>query len=79
MLCYGCGDSLIDLNKRVYISEESLRNGDVESGDALYWCKKCKDSTEHEHKRVRFKGIPGLTQDDPAKAKDDDGEDDGTK
>ena len=55
MLCTECGDSLIDLNKRVYICKECSPN--LDQGDAIYWCQKCKESTEHEHKREKYKGL----------------------
>jgi len=32
---------------------------DIGNGDAIYWCKKCKESVEHEHKRERFRGFAG--------------------
>jgi len=54
MLCHVCRDSLLDVNKRVYICREC--STDPEAGDAVYWCKKCKESTEHEHKREKYKG-----------------------
>jgi len=57
MLCSACNDSLIDLSKRVYICQECSPN--PEAGDIIYWCNKCKDSTEHEHKRTKFKGVAG--------------------
>jgi len=33
---------------------------DLESGDAIYWCKSCKESTEHDHKRSKLKGAVGV-------------------
>ena len=27
----------------------------VTLGDAVYWCKKCYETTEHEHKRTKLK------------------------
>jgi predicted amidophosphoribosyltransferase len=53
MLCTVCRESLIDLNKRVYVCHEC--SPDIKNGDAAYWCKNCKDSSEHEHKREKFK------------------------
>ena len=58
MLCSVCKDSLINVNKRVYICKEC--SPDMEAGDIMYWCQKCKEETEHEHKRRKFKGIAGL-------------------
>ena len=59
MLCSVCKDSLINVNKRVYYCKEC--SPDIEAGQITYWCQKCKEETEHEHKRHKFKGIPGLT------------------
>lgn len=28
-------------------------------GDAVYWCKKCFENTEHEHKRTKLKPTSG--------------------
>lgn len=55
MLCSNCKDSLLDLNKRVYICKEC--SPDFEAGNIVYWCQKCKETTEHEHKRSKFKGF----------------------
>ena len=55
MLCQVCRESLIDLSKRVYICKTC--SPDADEGDAMYWCKKCKESTEHEHPRVKFTGM----------------------
>lgn len=55
MLCHECKDSLIDVNKRVFICKEC--SPDIDAGDAVYWCKKCKESTEHEHKREKYRGL----------------------
>lgn len=57
MLCSVCDDSLIDLSKRVYYCKECSPN--PEAGDMVYWCNKCKESTEHEHKRSKLKSMPG--------------------
>ena len=43
MLCTECGDCLIDINKRVYVCREC--SPDLNSGNIIYWCQKCKDST----------------------------------
>ena len=71
MLCTVCKDSLIDLSKRVYICKEC--SPDIKAGNIVYWCQKCKESTYHEHKRSKFKGIPGITDEsadaDPDSAK----------
>lgn len=63
MLCSVCKISLIDSSKRVYVCKEC--SGDVESGDIVYWCAKCKEETEHEHKRTKYKGL--ILEDDPDK------------
>jgi len=55
MQCCECKKSLKDLSKRVFICETCSEN--VKEGDALYWCKKCCESTDHEHKRTKFKGV----------------------
>lgn len=26
----------------------------------MYWCKKCEETTEHEHKRSKLRGTVGL-------------------
>ena len=67
MLCCKCGDSLIDLSKRVYYCKELSPN--PEAGDAVYWCNKCKES-ETEHKLSKLKSMPG------APKEVNDGEDD---
>lgn len=54
MLCQGCRTSLLDMSKRVFICKEC--SPDPENGDAIYWCLKCKDSSDHEHKLEKFKG-----------------------
>lgn len=64
MLCCGCRDSLIDMTKRVYICRTC--SPDIEeSGEGIYWCKDCKDEEpKHAHKLEKFKGIPGLVDDE---------------
>lgn len=57
MLCSVCDDSLIDLSKRVYYCKDCSTNPDA--GDMVYWCNKCKESTEHEHKLSKLKSMPG--------------------
>ena len=59
MKCTVCELSLIDVNKRVYICLDKKCSPDVASGDVTYWCKSCKEETEHEHKRSKLKGAPG--------------------
>ena len=66
MLCSECKDCLIEQSKRVYICHEC--SPDITKGEIIYWCKTCKDKTEHEHKRSKFKGIPGLTYDENEEA-----------
>ena len=61
MLCTVCRDCLLDINKRVYICRTCSPNIE-ETGDAIYWCKNCKDSDDHEHQREKFRGLPGLVQ-----------------
>mmetsp|Transcript_11976 Transcript_11976/g.20219 ORF Transcript_11976/g.20219 Transcript_11976/m.20219 type:complete len:258 (-) Transcript_11976:25-798(-) len=55
MLCQGCRVSLIDLSKRVFICREC--SPDPENGEALYWCQKCRDATDHPHSLEKFKGM----------------------
>lgn len=31
----------------------------MEEGDAIYWCKKCNEKTDHPHKREKLKGGEG--------------------
>jgi len=57
MLCCECGDNLLEVSKRVFVCRECSPK--LEDGDALYWCKKCNESTSHEHKRERLKGTEG--------------------
>ena len=57
MLCCECGDNLLDLSKRVFVCKQCSPN--LEEGDALYWCKKCYEKTQHEHKREKLKGGEG--------------------
>ena len=68
MQCCECAMSLLDINKRVYICVSC--SPDPAAGDALYWCKGCKESTEHEHKRSKLKGNSGI----PFMPKNDDDE-----
>ena len=56
MLCQVCELSLLDTNKRVFICKDKACSPDIENGDAIYWCKKCCESSEHEHKREKWKG-----------------------
>ncbi len=60
MLCSVCKESLININKRVYYCKEPECSPDIEGGNIMYWCQKCKEETDHEHKRSKFKGIAGL-------------------
>jgi len=48
MLCSVCQECLLDINKRVYICRTCSPNIE-ETGDAIYWCKVCKDKEDHEH------------------------------
>ena len=67
MLCTVCDESLIDLSKRVYYCKECSRN--PEAGDMVYWCNKCKESTDHEHKRSKLKQLAGApTEEDGGEA-----------
>ena len=62
MLCCECDESLIDLSKRVYYCKEC--SADPSAGDMVYWCNKCKESTEHEHKRSKLKTIAGAPREE---------------
>ena len=73
MLCTECRDCLLDPSKRAYVCRTCSPNIE-ETGDAIYWCKSCKESTEHEHLRERFKGMPGMVEDTDDKKKGKDGE-----
>ena len=53
-MCCICSKSLIDLSKRVYVCE-TYTDEEIKQGDALYWCKDCKDNTDHDYKRVKLK------------------------
>lgn len=48
---------MIELSKRVFTCEKCSTS--VNTGDAVYWCKKCFESTEHEHKRTKLKPTAG--------------------
>jgi len=58
MQCCECNKTLIDLSKRVFVCETC--SDDIDSGDALLWCKQCYETTEHEHKRTKLK--PGQNE-----------------
>jgi len=60
MRCIACTQSLIDVSKRVYTCINKECSPDPEAGDAMYWCKDCKDTTDHEHKRERVRGQAGF-------------------
>jgi len=45
----------VDKSKRVYTCTDKSCSPDITNGQAIYWCNKCKDSTEHEHKRTKLK------------------------
>jgi hypothetical protein len=60
MLCNVCKDSLIDSNKRAYICKTC--SPDMAAGNILYWCNKCKESTEHQHTREKWKGLSGAPE-----------------
>ena len=48
------------MNKRVYVCKKC--SPDFENGNIVYWCNKCKESTEHEHTREKYKGILGAPE-----------------
>lgn len=75
MRCIECKVSLIDVTKRVYTCNDRQCSQDHAAGDAKYWCKKCKETTEHEHKRERVKGQAGFPFDLQAMDKDQMNED----
>ena len=54
MLCVECNDSLLDASKRVYYCEKTTP--DIKSDDAVFWCKKCAETTSHPHKLTKVKG-----------------------
>lgn len=53
LLCAECNESLINASKSVYYCKETF---DISSGQAQFWCKNCKEKTEHEHKLSKVKG-----------------------
>lgn len=57
MNCNDCGESLLDLSKRVFTCHDCTENFD--QGQAKYWCLKCKETTKHEHKLSKLKGAAG--------------------
>jgi len=60
MRCNVCLLSLIDVSKRVYTCIDRRCSPNPSAGEAIYWCRKCKDSTEHEHKREKVHGSIGF-------------------
>ena len=60
MRCCECLQPLLDVNKRVYTCIDKKCSPDPEAGDALYWCKQCKEDKPHEHKLERVKGQAGF-------------------
>ena len=62
MQCVECHQSLLELSKRVFTCEKCSEN--INLGDAIYWCKKCYESTEHEHKRTKLKPKKGQDADE---------------
>ena len=50
----------MDISKRVFICRQCSPS--LEKGDAIYWCRKCNDTTKHEHKREKLKGGEGHIQ-----------------
>ena len=63
MLCQECRTSLLDQTKKVYVCNTCHPNFE-QTGIAVYWCKGCKDTTEHEHKREKFRGVPGVREEE---------------
>ena len=60
MRCNVCQLSLIDVSKRVYTCLNKKCSPNPSAGEAIYWCKRCKEETEHEHKRDRVHGSVGF-------------------
>lgn len=67
MLCHSCGECLIEQSKSVFICQTCTT--DIKSGDALYFCLKCKKEDKHEHKLKKLKNRP--EQDEENKEGDD--------
>jgi hypothetical protein len=58
MLCHSCGECLLEASKRVYICKECSK--DIERGDIMYFCLKCKNAGSHpEHKLEKLKAAAG--------------------
>lgn len=70
MRCFECKVSLIDVTKRVYTCTHKQCSPDQTAGEAIYWCKGCKETTEHEHKRERVRGQAGFPFDIKSMDKD---------
>lgn len=51
---------MIEVSKRVYTCLDKKCSPNPSAGEAIYWCKKCKETTDHEHKRERIHGSVGL-------------------
>ena len=60
MRCIECKNSLIDVTKRVYTCVNQECSPDPSNGDAVYWCKDCKKSTDHSHRRGKVRGQAGF-------------------
>lgn len=54
LLCSVCNISLIDISKSIYYCKES--SPQIAEGRGVFWCKKCKDATEHPTQRTKIKG-----------------------
>lgn len=55
MMCCVCDKSLLELSKRVFICSTCSTKEELKAGNALYWCKDCSKSSEHEHKLTKLK------------------------
>ena len=58
MVCCECGKSLLELSRRVFVCNTCCEEEDIQNGDAYYWCKDCKETTDHEHKLNKLKNQP---------------------
>ena len=63
MLCQVCRISLLDQKSKAYVCPTDYPDYE-KTGICTYWCKDCKNNTEHKYKRVKFKGFAGLKDED---------------
>ena len=56
-MCHHCGECLLEQSKSVFYCKTCSE--DINSGDVLYFCLKCKKAEVHDHKVSKLKVVPG--------------------